>query len=120
MSASLVISLVLACAQPHPDPKTGDVVSESATQEGCVTPGGPKADVPVAPTVTLEPEKPTVVAKPSEAPRREQPSPADKPTLEKPANKNAEVLNDKNDKTDKNDKNDKTDKPAKSPADLRG
>ena len=103
MSASLVLGLVLACTQPHPDPKTGDVVSESG-HEGCMPPGGPKADVPVAPTPTPEPEKPTVVAKPSEAPHREQPSPADKPKLDKPADKNAEAVNDKSDKSDKSDK----------------
>jgi hypothetical protein len=89
MSVSLVLGLVLACAQPHPDPKTGDVVSE-ATQPGCVPPGGPKAVVPVAPTLSPEPEQPAVVTKPSETPRRE-PSPA-------------EAANDK---------------PVKSPTDLR-
>ncbi len=98
MSASLVIGLVLACAQPHPDPKTGDVVSEAA-QPGCATPGGPKADVPSAPTPTPEPETPAVVAKPSES-HREQPSPADKP---KPADK-TEAVNDR---------------PVTSPAELR-
>ncbi len=115
MSASLVVGLVLACAQPHPNPKTGDVdvVNEAsharhASHEGCVTPGGPKADVPVAPTPTPEPEKPTVVAKPSEPPHREQPSPADKPKLDKPTDKNTEAVSDR------------SDKPAKSPADLHG
>lgn len=50
MSVSLVLGRVLPCAQPHPDPKTGDVASE--------------------------PEQPAVVTKASEAWRRE-PSPAE-------------------------------------------
>ncbi|CAN5479100.1 hypothetical protein BH11MYX1_BH11MYX1_16840 [soil metagenome] len=101
MSATLVVGLVLACAQPRPSPKTGDVIDESA-QLGCVTPGGPNANVPVAPTPVPEPEKPAVVAKPSEAPHREQPSPADQPKPETPAEKSADAAPEK-----------------RSPADLR-
>jgi hypothetical protein len=97
MSASVILGLVLGCAQPHVDPKTGDVTDGAVataahSDHGCAPAGGPKPDVPTQPTPAPEPEKPPVTAKSPDAPHRDQPCPGDKP-------KTDTATNDKTDKS---------------------
>ncbi|HEY0251845.1 MAG TPA: hypothetical protein VGC41_09980 [Kofleriaceae bacterium] len=66
---SVILGLVLACSQPHSDPKTGEVVHE------CAQPGGPKVEAPVKAEPAPTPEAPPVEAKKETAPKREQPCP---------------------------------------------
>ncbi|MFT3700588.1 MAG: hypothetical protein QM831_46015 [Kofleriaceae bacterium] len=66
---SVVLGLVLACAQPQPNPKTGDVVHD------CAPAGGPKVEAPQKGEPAPAPEAPAVESKRDAAPKREQPCP---------------------------------------------
>jgi hypothetical protein len=99
MSASVILGLVLSCAQPHVDPKTGDVTDGAIAtaghdDRGCAPAGGPKPDVPVQPVPAPEPEKPPVAAKSPDGVHRDQPCPG---ADAKPDTKTDTAANDKRD-----------------------